>query len=361
MPARILDTRATQNPVRPGSILRLKVAGAGGVPADGAQAVVMNVTATNATATSYLTVYPDGVAQPTASNLNFVAGQTVPNLVEVKLGADGTVDFYNAAGTVDVIADVAGWVTAAGKPSTPEGLFNPMPPSRVLDTRNGVGASQQPLGAGQTITVSVTDFGARAGAAVLNLTATNASAASYLTVWPHGSARPVVSNLNVGAGQTVANRVQVAVDSTGKVDIYNAAGSVDVVADLNGWFTGASSAAAQYVYSGQAPTRILDTRDGGGSLGPGAVHPVQVAGVGGVPVDAKAVVANLTVTNTTAPSYVTAYPHGVTRPTASDLNWVAGQTVPNLTIVKLGAGGAIDLYNAAGDTDAIIDIVGWYR
>jgi hypothetical protein len=80
-----------------------------------------------------------------------------------------------------------------------------------------------------------------------------------------------------------------------------------------------------------------------------------------VPADAKAVVANLTVTDTTAPSYLTAYPDGVTRPTASDVNWIAGETVPNLTIVKLGAGGAIDLYNAAGHTDAIIDVVGWYR
>jgi hypothetical protein len=196
---------------------------------------------------------------------------------------------------------------------------------------------------------------------VLNFTATNASAASYLTVWPHGSARPVVSNLNVAAGQTVANRVQVAVDVTGKVDIYNAAGSVDVVADLNGWFTGATSAAAQYAFTGQAPTRIHDTRDGGGPLGPREVRLVQVAGLGKVPADAKAVVANLTVTNTTAPSYLTAFPDGVTRPTASDVNWIAGETVPNLTIVKLGTGGAIDLYNAAGYTDAIIDIVGWYR
>jgi hypothetical protein len=361
MPARIMDTRITQSPMGPGSVLRLKVAGMGGVPATGAQAVVMNVTATDTTAASYLTVYPDGVTRPTASNLNFVRGQTVPNLVEVKLGTDGTVDFYNAFGSVDVIADLAGWVTAPGTPTATNGLLNPMAPTRILDTRNGTGATQQPLRAAQTITLSVTDPRAGASAAVLNLTATNPTAASYLTVWPHGSPMPTVSNLNFVAGQTVANRVQVPVDATGKVDIYNAAGAVDVVADLNGWFTGAATAADQYIFSGQTPARILDTRGGAGPLGPGAVRLVQIVGLGNVPTDAKAVVANLTVTNTTAPSYLTAWPDGVNQPTASDLNWVASQTVPNLVVVKLGTNGAIDLYNAFGWTDAIVDVVGWYR
>jgi len=361
MPARILDTRTAQGPVGPGGVLRLKVAGVGGVPATGAQAVVMNITATNATAASYVTVYPEGSARPTASNLNFVGGQTKPNLVEVKLGIDGTVDFYNAFGSVDLIADMQGWVTAAGTPTRTDGLFNPLPPARVLDTRDGTGATKQPVGPGQTITVSLTDANAGASAAALNLTVTNATAPSYLTIWPHGGTRPLVSNLNFAAGQTVANRVQVAVDATGKVDIYNAAGSADVIADLNGWFTGAASATNQYVFSAQVPTRILDTRNGIGSIGPNAVLPVQVAGMGGVPADARAVVVNLTATNTTAPSYLSAYPDGMTRPTVSDLNWVAGDTVPNLAIIKVGDKGSIDLYNAAGWTDAVVDVVGWYR
>jgi len=72
-------------------------------------AVVLNVTVTNATAGSYLTLWPDGAARPLASDLNFVAGQTVPNLVVVKLGANGKVDIFNFAGTTDVVVDVVGW------------------------------------------------------------------------------------------------------------------------------------------------------------------------------------------------------------------------------------------------------------
>ncbi len=89
--------------------LSLQVGGQGGVPASGASAVVMNVTVTNPSAHSVLTAYPADVARPTASNLNYAPGQTVPNLVVVKLSGDGRVKLHNAFGTVDVVADVVGW------------------------------------------------------------------------------------------------------------------------------------------------------------------------------------------------------------------------------------------------------------
>jgi hypothetical protein len=78
-------------------------------------AVVLNVTVTQPATAGNLTVYPDGAALPNSSNLNFVAGQTVPNLVIAPVGANGTVDFYNAApGTVQIIADVSGWFASHG-------------------------------------------------------------------------------------------------------------------------------------------------------------------------------------------------------------------------------------------------------
>src|SRR6202035_3277547 len=97
-------------------------------------------------------------------------------------------------------------------------------------------------------------------AVVLNLTATNPTAATYLTVWPDGTQQPVVSNLNVGAGQTIANRVVVKVPANGKVDIYNAAGSVNVIADLNGSFTDGSTAASGTQFQAILPLRIVDLR-----------------------------------------------------------------------------------------------------
>lgn len=117
-PQRILDTRIglgtvanSTAPIGEGDAIDLRVAGVGGVPAD-ATAVVMNVTYTAATADSYLTVWPSGQPRPAASNLNTKAGSTAPNLVTVKLGVNGSVSIFNFAGSVHVIADVAGFYRA---------------------------------------------------------------------------------------------------------------------------------------------------------------------------------------------------------------------------------------------------------
>jgi hypothetical protein len=72
----------------------------------------------------------------------------------------------------------------------------------------------------------------------------------------------------------------------------------------------------------------------------------------------------VTVTNTSNASWMTVWPDGAPRPGTSDLNWAAGQTVPNLVVVQIGnAGpnaGAVDFFNAFGQTDLIVDLVGWY-
>jgi hypothetical protein len=111
----VLDTRngtgGYSAPVGPGGTISLQVTGVDGVPASGVTAVVLNVTATNPTASSYVTVYPDGSSRPLASNLNFTAGETIPNLVTVPVGADGQIDFYNQSGSVNLVADLAGYYT----------------------------------------------------------------------------------------------------------------------------------------------------------------------------------------------------------------------------------------------------------
>jgi hypothetical protein len=362
-PIRILDTR-NGSPLGAGQSIDVQITGQGGVPSTGVTAVVMNVTVTRTTASSYLTVYPAGTLRPVASNLNWVAGQTVPNLVEVAVGSGGQVTAYNLTGSVDVIFDVAGYVstTAAG----PDGLFNPLVPARILDTR-----TTTPMGPGQTLDVQVTGQGKvpsiGVSAVVLNVTVTNPSAAGYLTVFPSGTTRPIASDLNFVAGQTVPNRVIVKVGNNGMVSIFNFQGSVDVVADVGGWFVDAASnpSATGAAFNGLTPKRILDTRTAKGPVGAGGTITVQVASQGGVPpmtspTPPAAVVLNVTVTNTTAASYLTVWPDGTARPTASDLNWVAGQTVPNLVVVKLGANGMVDVYNLAGSTDVVIDVVGWY-
>jgi hypothetical protein len=356
----------------PGGTMDVQIAGRGGVPASGVAAVIMNVTVTNTTGSGYLVVYPKGVARPIASNVNWTAGQTVPNLVEVPLGADGKVTVYNSAGATDVVFDVAGYVSTSDQSVGSSGLYNARVPSRLLDTRTGLGGATT-VGAGGTVSLQVTGRGGvpatGVSAVVLNVTATGATASSYVTVWPDGAARPLASNLNFVAGQTVPNRVMVPVGTGGKVDLYNFAGNVDLVVDVGGYFTDASSGGTGSALAPLAPARILDTRDGTGGvsspLASGVVLAVQVAGLKGVPpmqagTPPKAVVLNVTVTNPTASSYLTLWPDGNLPPLASDLNYRRGQTMANLVVVQVGADGKVRLFNPAGSVDVVIDIVGWY-
>jgi hypothetical protein len=175
----------------------------------------------------------------------------------------------------------------------------------------------------------------------------------------------VASNLNFRPGQTLANRVVVKLGTGGSVDFFDFAGHTDVVADVAGWFTDGTTSATGSLFVGVPPARILDTRTTNSPVGPTASVVLPVAGQGGVPgmnapVAPTAVVLNVTATNPTTGSYVTAWPDGVAQPLASDLNFSAGLTVPNLVVVKLGTNGAIDLYNAFGSVDVIVDVVGWY-
>ncbi|MHB1486851.1 MAG: fibronectin type III domain-containing protein [Acidimicrobiales bacterium] len=381
-----IDAQCAGKTLTPGGTLDIQVAGtnpngqsSGGVPASGATAVVLNVTATNATAPSYFSVYPTGTQAPLASNLNFVAGETVPNLVEVALGKNSQATVFNDAGSADVVVDVEGYV---GPASSGAGLYNPLVPSRICDTRAGnpsglSGAAGQcsalgALGGGKSMDVQVAGIGgvpsSGVAAVALNVAVTDTTGASYLTAWPAGVTQPLVSNLNWAAGETVPSRVIVPVSKSGQVSLFNFAGSADVVIDVGGWYTlpgGSGSSLTQF--SGITPARILDTRTGsgepysGGTLGPKATLAVQVSGVGGVPSNATAVVLNVAVTNTSAPSYLTVWPTGAAQPTASDLNWAMGETVPNLVIVKLGSAGQVSFFNFAGSPDVIADVVGWYQ
>jgi outer membrane protein assembly factor BamB len=365
-PERILDTRTGLGAVAaqklgPDAATTLAVTGRGGVPAAGVSAVVLNVTVTEPTADSYMTVWPAGEAKPLASNLNFRPGQNVPNLVTVKVGAGGQVAIYNLAGATHVVADVSGWYG-------PDGAgYTTLTPARILDTRTGNGAPAAKLGADATLALQVAGRGgvpaAGATAVVLNVTVTEPTADSFLTVWPAGQARPLVSNLDFMPGQTVPNLVVVKVGAGGEVDLYNNVGAAHVIADVAGWFGVVGGAGSGF--TAVAPQRILDTRSGNGApvakLGANATLALQVTGRAGVPpAGVSAVVLNVTVTEPTAESFLTVWPAGEARPLASNLNDVANKTVANLVVVKVGAGGQINLYNLVGATHVIADVAGWF-
>jgi hypothetical protein len=228
-PARILDTRlgvgSAKKPFGPGETRPLAVRGRGGVP-DDATAVVVNLTADRATANSFVTAWPSDEARPDASVLNPRPGAARSGLATVPLGDDGAIELYNDSGRADLIADVVGYVTDAAT-----GASTATSPRRVLDTRTTV----TPLAAGESRIVAIAGVPSSARAVWLNVTATNATEPTYLTVWPAGSAQPDASNLNVVPDRAVANLVLVPLATGGKVTVYNASGTTDLLVDVAGY------------------------------------------------------------------------------------------------------------------------------
>src|SRR5205807_1739268 len=288
-PNRIMDTRPAAGgagPIGFRSSRNLTVAnpdGTGPAPAD-ATAVVMNVTVTETTAESFLAVYPAGGTRPLVSNLNWVAGETRPNLVEVPVGSGSQVTFYNNDGATQVLVDLEGYYAP---PSGTAGLLRPLAPSRLLDTRTSNGGHQAKFGPGETVNLQVTGRGnvpaTGASAVVMNFTVTNPDTPSFLTVWPPGSARPTASNLNFGPSDTVPNRVIVGLGASGQVSVYNNAGSTDVVADVNAWVTDATAPASSAgLYTALFPVRILDTRAMPPNVGPAGTLTLTIGGMVGV-------------------------------------------------------------------------------
>ncbi len=361
-PFRVFDSRGGAGgrsvPLAPGESVDVQVGGLGGVPASGAFAVALNVTGTGASQPTYLTVWSPHRARPWTSNVNLVPGRTTPNLVVAELSSGGRVRLYNAAGSTHVVIDVVGYFRSGGGTR-----LLPLVPARVLDTREGLGAPARRLGPGGQIDVTLEGVGgvpAGSTAVVLNVTATRVSAASFVTVWPTGTSMPLASSLNVQPGDTVPNLVVAPIGTGGRVSFYNALGEVDLVADVVGCFC--PSATGRHVPI--APARLMDTRDGtGGTSDRIGQQPVAlgVVGVGGVPASGvSAVLLNVTAVAPTAATYLTVWPAGESMPLASSLNASAGQTVANSVMAKVGANGRVMIFNAAGATDVVVDVAGYF-
>jgi hypothetical protein len=246
-PQRLLDSRPGEvtadgaaqaiGALTAGSITRLDVSGRAGIPGD-ADAVVMNLTVTQPQAIGFATVFPCGQPVPNASSLNYQAGQTVANAVVAKLGTGGDVCIFTLA-TAHYIVDVSGYF--------PAGTFESLAaPQRLLDTRPGEStadgqfAGAGAVGAGTSIRLRVAGrvgVPANATAVVLNITATEPQAPGFATIYPRGTDRPIASNLNFTAGQTVANAVVAKVGVQGDICLFSLARAHYIV-DVTGYLVG---------------------------------------------------------------------------------------------------------------------------
>jgi len=192
-------------------------------------------------------VWPSGAPRQQTSNLNFQAGQNIPNLVIVPVGADGKIQLYNGSpGTVQLLADVTGYIP--GDTASTPGAVASLPPARIMDTRIGQGASG-PVPSTGSISVQVTGQGgvpaAGVSAVIVNVTVADPTAAGYITVWPSGAPRQQTSNLNFQAGQNIPNLVIVPVGADGKIQLFNGSGgTVQLLADVTGYIIGTAPSAA---------------------------------------------------------------------------------------------------------------------
>jgi hypothetical protein len=416
-PYRICDTRSVAvtgygtecsgHPIGQGGTIYPQITGVSDpegqwVP-DDALSVVLNVTAIGGSAATYVTVFPAGAAPPNASNLNVTAGLNQANLVVVSLGAGGLVGIYNSAGTINVAVDVEGYFAAPTVSSSIPGLFHPIPPLRICDTRStavtgySTECSGDALGQGQwekvvvsgcptgdpscTASVPTSD----AASVALNLTGVTGTASTFLSVVPPSgsdqcpTSAPGFSNLNINAGTNLPNRVIVPLGPDQDVCVYNSAGTINFILDVNGWFGNGSESSTGAHFYAISPLRICDTRPtsvtgygtecSGDTLGQGATLTIPVAGVDGLPSTGGssppvALIANVTAVSGTANTYFTLYPSDVVQPNASDLNVGPGQITPNLVVVQLattgGDAGDVNLFNASGSINAILDVSGWF-
>ncbi len=368
-PERIFDTRygivAAKGAISPGGSLTIPVGNIvtalSHVSVADISAIAVNVTVTEPTAGGYLTVSPGAASGlPSAtSNINFSRGQTIANLVTVPLSGGDISVTNNSKGTVQVLGDLQGVYAGGGSG------FKAVAPVRVLDTRNKTGVTSGPLPPHGGVQLNLSGrLPAGAAAAVLNLTATQATAGGYVVAYPGGQAVPSTSSLNFTAGRTVAN--QVIVPLTDDVaGFWNAsAGTVQLVGDLVGYY--ASGAAGSFVPYG--PARIADTRSGlGTKAGAVPAHGFIVVSpdlfesgcTTGCPRD-SADVLNVTVTQPKDGGFLIVYADGQSRPATSDVNFTAGQTVASLVTTQDTNAGIAIYNNSSGTVQIVVDEQGYF-
>ena len=377
VPARLADTRsgartfdgefAGGGRVKAGQVLTVKVTERAKVPAT-ATAGVFNVTAVNPAAAGFLTVFPcDAKETPSTSNVNYVAGQIVPNSVFARFSEAGTICVFSKAET-DVIVDVNGYVPNGARSFA-------RTPVRLMDTRagtettDGLAAGEGPVKGGTVRALRVrgrSNLDEFTRAVFLNVTAVAPSGPGFLTVYACDVPElPTASNVNYVAGQVVANAVLTEIAADGTVCIFSRA-DADVVVDLTG--LSQNIAATTPV----TPQRLLETRTGGekttdgkfqgeGPLKAGTVKEIQVTGRGGVPNGVTAALLNVTAVAPGGPGFLTVYPCNATEtPVTSNVNYLPGQVVANAALSRLSPTGTVCVFSKA-DADVLIDVNGYVQ
>jgi alpha-tubulin suppressor-like RCC1 family protein len=362
-PCRIADTRNPSGPfggpaITGGTARNFEIPNSAcGIPSTAA-AYSINVTVVPQGLLGYLTVWPTGLPLPLASTLNSLDGRVKANAAVVPAGTSGGISVY-VTNTTDVILDINGYFVATPTASTL--TFFPLTPCRIADTRSSDGPLGGPfIAAGQDRTFPVLtsscNVPATAQAYSLNFTAVPHGSLGYITTWPTGEGRPLVSTLNAITGQVTANAAIVPAGASGQVDVF-AANDTDLVIDINGYF--APSGAGGLSLYNLTPCRVLDTRNPSGVPPFGGTQSVSVAGsLCAPPGNAQAYIFSATVVPSGPLGYLTLWPQGQPQPLVSTLNALDGAVTSNMAIVPT-TNGSINGF-AANPTYLVLDISGYF-
>lgn len=382
----------------------IQLLGEGGIPSnpDDVLAVVASVTVVEASGPGFLSIYPRGFDTANGSKLsslvNFSGPVAVPNLAILGVGTGGALTAQvvtpGGLGSAHVFVDVFGWISKTAYADTDDdgARLVAIEPNRILDTR-----LTSRLAAKSSLAVPI--LGAKSindgstvvpndeniTAVMINLTAVNTLPLSgktfvVATPTPLGGATPTTSNTNVDAGRIKANLAIVPVGPGGRIHLYNDNGFTDLVVDVLGYMKkgfGAESRDGRIIPL-EAPFRAFDTREPEFSSQPLATGSIEEwsfqkfvdsVRLNGLCVgEQSALIGNLTVANMTPlpgfpsgrPSFLSVIPGDRELDQTSNVNFIDGESVPNMSLVKYGTIGnddyVIKAYNDYGSLHYLLDV-----
>ena len=309
----------------------------------------------------YLTIWPTGQAKPVISTLNSLDGRIKANAAIVPAGIGGPISVF-VTDASNVVLDINGYFL----PGTNTTLaFFPVTPCRVADTRWTNGSLGGPFLTGGVersfpVLASSCNLPNSAAAYSLNFTAVpRHGSLSYLTVWPAGGTRPLVSTLNAPTGAVTANAAIMPAGVQGAITVYPT-NDTDLVIDIDGYFALSSSGPGPLSLYTLAPCRVLDTRPPHGNGTFIGLLPVGVLQSPCNVPSAQAYVLNATVIpqNGGFYGYLSLWPDTEGQPLVSTLNALDGAITSNMAIVPT-LNGDVDAY-ASNLGNLVLDIFSYF-
>ena len=253
-----------------------------------------------------------------------------------------------AGQAITSIGQHAAQVGAAGA------ALSPVTPCRLFDGRQTPDVGRVDTGTWRLPVTGRCGVPATAQAVAVSLVATDTTAAGFVSVYPEGSTRPDVSNLNYDRGNTVANSAVVKLSDTGSIDIYTSA-VANIIVDVTGVFIDAPGAVSAGRFVPVDPRRLVDTR----TSGQRSDSEIRVPIPAGIPEDAIALAVSVTAVGAASSGYLSMYPADSVRGETSVVNTDEhNRTRANLVFMPVSAGGFIVFRSM--ETDVLVDLSGWF-